>query len=245
MSLLEDAVAGQKGLEVVAHLREGHGPGVDVLDQRVGQVLVDAAGPEVVAVQTSAAGALVEDHQLLALLEAPDGRRQGADVHGLGRHVQQVVQDPADLAVEHADDAAADRHVDVQQLLDGQAEGMFLVHRRHVVEAVEVGDVLEVGAGLHQLLGAAVKQADVRVDPLDHFAVQLQHQAQHAVRGRVLGAEVDVELADRGFRDGRDVGRVVGHDQLPVFSSPGSAYLAPSQGDRKSNCRNSAIFTGS
>ena len=61
-------------------------------------------------------------------------------------------------------------------------EGMLLVHRRHVVEAVEIGDVLEVGARLHQLLGAAVQQADVRIDPLDDLAVQLQHKAQHAVR---------------------------------------------------------------
>ncbi len=108
VALLEDAVVGDQALDVVAGSsgRLSHHVG-DVVDQRGRQVLVDAARTEVVGVQASAAGALVEHHQLLALLEAPQRRRQGADVHGLGRHVQQVVQDPADLAEQHADQAAA------------------------------------------------------------------------------------------------------------------------------------------
>lgn len=189
-------------------LREGLGPGVDVLDQLRRQVLVDAARTEVVGVQASAASALVEHHQLLAFLEAPERRRQGADVHGLGRHVQQVVQDPADFRVQNPDDLATDRHLDAEQLLDGQAEGVFLVHRRHVVEAVEVRNVLQIGPRFHQLLGAAMQQADVRIDAFDDFAIQLQHQTQHAVRGRVLRAEVDVELANRRLRNGRNHGFV-------------------------------------
>ncbi len=44
-----------------------------------------------------------------------------------------------------------------QQLFHREAEGVLLVHRRDVVEAVEVADVLEIGACLDQLLGAAVK----------------------------------------------------------------------------------------
>jgi hypothetical protein len=37
---------------------------------------------------------------------------------------------------------------------------------------------------------------------LDDLAVELQHQAQHAVRRRVLRAEVDVEVADLLFDQG-------------------------------------------
>jgi len=40
------------------------------------------------------------------------------------------------------------------------------------------------------LLGAAMKQADVRIDPLHHLAVEFKHEAQDAVRGRMLGAEI-------------------------------------------------------
>ena len=68
-----------------------------------------------------------------------------------------------------------------------------------------------------------MQQADVRVDPLDDLAVQLQDQAQHAVGRRVLRAEIDVELADRSFRNLRGVGGVVSHHLASAaFSSPGS-----------------------
>ena len=39
----------------------------------------------------------------------------------------------------------------------------------------------------------------MRIDALDHLAVELQHEAQHAVRRRVLRAEVDREVADVVF----------------------------------------------
>ena len=75
---------------------------------------------------------------------------------------------------------------------------MLLVHRRDVVEPVEVADGLQVGLVLDQLLGAAMQEADVGIDALHDLAVELQHQAQHAVGGRMLRPEVDVEVC--GFR---------------------------------------------
>ncbi len=73
---------------------------------------------------------------------------------------------------------------------------MLLVHRRHVVEPVEIGQVLQVGAALHQLLGAAVQEPDMRVAALDDLAVEFEHQPQHAVRRRMLRPEIDVEVPD-------------------------------------------------
>ena len=35
----------------------------------------------------------------------------------------------------------------------------------------------------------------MRIDALDHLAVELQHEAQYAVRRRVLGPEIDGEIA--------------------------------------------------
>jgi hypothetical protein len=49
---------------------------------------------------------------------------------------------------------------------------------------------------LGELFGGAVQQADVRIGALDHFAVELQHEAQHAVRGRVLRPEVERVVLD-------------------------------------------------
>ena len=120
-------------------------------------------------------------------------------------------QDAADLAVEHADQLAADRHVDAEQPLDGQREGMLLVHRRDIVEPVEIGHRLQIGLRLDQLFGAAMQQADMRIDALDDLAVELEHQAQHAVGRRMLRPEIDVEVADRGLSH-----------HCFAFSSPGS-----------------------
>ena len=72
--------------------------------------------------------------------------------------------------------------------------------RRAVIEPVEIGQRLQVGLVLDQLLGAAVEQADMRIDALDDLAVELHDQAQHAVRRRMLRAEVDRVVADRPRR---------------------------------------------
>ena len=76
---------------------------------------------------------------------------------------------------------------------------MLLVHRRDVVEPVEVGQRLQVGLVLDQLLGAAVQEPDVGINALDHLAVEIQYQAQDAMRCRVLGPEIDGELAMSSF----------------------------------------------
>jgi hypothetical protein len=102
----------------------------------------------------------------------------------------QVVQEARDFVEHDADVLGAHRHGNAEQLFDRQHVGVLVGHHRHVVETVHVRHRLQVGAGFGQLLGAAVQQADVRVGALDHFAVELEHQAQHAVRGRVLRTEV-------------------------------------------------------
>jgi hypothetical protein len=49
---------------------------------------------------------------------------------------------------------------------------MLLVHRRDVIEPVEVRQRLQVGLVLDQLLGAAVQEPDVGINALDHLAVE-------------------------------------------------------------------------
>ena len=196
VALLEDAVADDELVEIVAHLEEGIAERLDVVDEIRRQILVHAAGPHVIGVHARAGGALVEHHQLLALLEAPERRRQGADVHRLRGDVEEMRKQAPDLGIEHADELTALRHLEPEQLLDGEAEGMLLVHRRDVIEPVEIRDRLQVGLGLDQLLGAAVEQPDMRIDALDDLAVELEHEAQDAVGGRVLRPEIDREVAE-------------------------------------------------
>ena len=68
-------------LDVVADFEERIAEGVDVGDKLGRQVLMHAAGPEIGGMHAAAARPLVEHHQLLALLEAPERRRQRADIH--------------------------------------------------------------------------------------------------------------------------------------------------------------------
>ena len=140
-------------------------------------------------------------------------------------------EDAADLAVEHADVLRARGHLNAAELLDGQGKGVLLIHRRDVVEAIEIGDGLRVRLVLDQLFGTTMQQADMRIDTLDHLAVEFKHQAQHAVRRRVLGPEVEVHVPGVWLGNGAHV--------LDAFSSPGRTYFAPSHGDMKSNLRKS------
>src|SRR5262249_9880881 len=88
VALLEDAVVGEQVFEIVADLQERIAEGVDVVDQLRRQILVHPADAKVRSMHAAAGGALIEDHQLLALLEAPQGRRERADVHRLRGDVE-------------------------------------------------------------------------------------------------------------------------------------------------------------
>ena len=249
--------AGQQLLEVVDELRKRQRPFGDPFLEPGGQVAVHAAVAEIVRVQPRAGRGLVELHQLLALLEAPKARRDRADVERVSRDVQQVVQDARDLGEQRADPLRALRHLDAEQLLGRQRERVLLRHRAHVVEPVEIRHRLHVGLVLDQLLGAAMQQADMRIGALDDLAVHLEDQPQHAVRGRVLRAEIHARgcrsrpVLPVPARDERRSAMTSVMDCPPLrgpscaFSSPGSDVIA-SHGDRKSNWRKSCVsFTGS
>jgi hypothetical protein len=104
-------------------------------------------------------------------------------------------QQAADLAIEHPDELAAPWNRNAEQPLDRERIRMLLIHRCDIVEPIEIGHILKVGARLHEFFGAAMQEADMRVDPLDHLAVELEHQAQHPMRRRMLRPEVDREVA--------------------------------------------------
>ena len=107
--------------------------------------------------------------------------------------------------------------VDPEQALDRERPGVLLVHRRDVVEPVEIGHVLKVGARLHQLFGAAMEEADMRIDALDDLAVEFEHEPQHAVGGRMLRSEVDREVAEV----------LVGHGRLARLLVAGQRRALP------------------
>src|ERR1051325_8132047 len=118
------------------------------------------------------------------------------------------------------------------------------------MEPVEIRDRLQIGLVLDQLFGAAMQKPDMGIYPGDDLAVQVQDQAQHAMRRRMLGAEIDGHLLVVGLMTLFVVERHRGHGFFPgspdvapgaiaAFSSPGRIWGAPSQGLMKSKSRNS------
>ena len=139
--------------------------------------------------------ALIEYAELLALLEAPGDGRQRAHIHHAGTDVQEVRHDPADFRIHHANKAGAAGHLYAQKFLDRETPGMFLVHRRAIIEPVEIRHALQVSLVLQQLFRAAMEQADMAIHAGHDLAVEIEDHAKHAVSGRVLGAEVQRKLA--------------------------------------------------
>ena len=90
-----------------------------------------------------------------------------------------------------ADHLGARRNRDPGQFLHRHEVGEIVHHAAQVIDAVGVRNVGVPGLALAHLLGAAVVEADLghRVDDL--LAVELQHNAQDAVRARMLRAEVE------------------------------------------------------
>src|SRR5580698_4883558 len=197
VALFEDAVLGQQLFKIVADFQERIAERRNIVDQLRRQILMHAADAEISGMHPRAGSALVEAHKLLALLEAPERRGERTDVHCLRGDIENVRQQPADFRIKYADNLAAPRHRNVEQLFGGQTERVLLVHRRDVVKPVEIRNRLQIGLLLDQLFSATMQQADMRIDTLDDFTVELQHQAQHAVSCRMLRPEVDCEIALR------------------------------------------------
>ena len=166
-----------------------------------GQVGGNATGTDEVVVHPQAGDLLEETQDLLALAPAVDHHADRTKVHAVGRHEQQVAAHAVQFAEQHPhpDGALGNVAVDTQQLLGGHAEDEFVVQRAEVVHAGDVGAALYVRQVLALLLHAGVQVADDRLATQHGFALQLQHQAQHAVGAGVLRPHVD----DHGLIVGR------------------------------------------
>ena len=103
----------------------------------------------------------------------------------------QVRRHPVQLGHQHADPGGARRQLDAEQRLGGQGEDQLVVQRREVVHPGHVGGALDVGQLLARLLHAGVQVADDRLGAQHRLAVELEHEAQHAVGRGVLGPHVD------------------------------------------------------
>ena len=149
-------------------------------------------------------GPLVKGHSLFANFEEPDVRRHRPNIHHMGAEIQAVIEDAGELCKQHADILGAERHFEIEQLLDRQHIAMLHAHRRNIIEPIKIGQRLQIGLVLDQLFGAAMEQTDMRIDAFDDLAIQLHDHPQHAMGRRMLRAEVDrivgnLDIADSGI----------------------------------------------
>ena len=153
-----------------------------------------ATRPHIGRMHPGARGTLIKHHQFFALFKAPERRRQGTDIHGLRRDIQQMRQKPPDFRKQDPDQLRPPWHGNPQKFLNRKRVSMLLIHRRDIIEPVKIRHRLQIRLRLDQLLRAAMKQSDMRINALDDLAIKLQHKTQHAMGRRMLRSEIDTEI---------------------------------------------------
>ena len=156
-------------------------------------MLLDAADADVAGHHACARGPLEEVEDLLALAEAVEKHRHGAQFKRTRAQPYQVAGDTLQLGQQDTQVLRALRDLvgDTQDLLDGQTEAQVVRERGEIVDAVRQRDRLGIGLRFARLLNARVEITDVGSGLHHGFSVQLEEHAKHAVRGRVLGSHVE------------------------------------------------------
>ena len=159
--------------------------------EAVRDVLDHAAHLEVARVHPLPGGHLEQVEDQLALAQAVQEDRDRAEVERAGAEPDQVRGDAVQLEMDHAQVLAAGRDLDLEQRLDGGAVGHRVEVVGQVVHALDDRDDLPVGLVLGRLLDPRVHVADDRFDVAHDLPLERHQQAQHAVGGGVMRAEVE------------------------------------------------------
>ena len=210
-ALQDDLVVGEQVVVLIDARRHLIGELLELLGPAARDVLGDAADLEVARVHALAGGLLEEVEDQLAVAEAVPEHRHRAEVQRARPEPHEVAHDPVELHVDDAQVLRARRHVDLEQRLGRAAEGIRVEEVREVVHALDDRDRLPVGLVLGRLLDAGVDVADDRLEIAHDLALERHEQAQHPVRGGMVGTHVEreqlmvhvvgAEALDRRHRD--------------------------------------------
>jgi hypothetical protein len=99
--------------------------------------------------------------------------------------------DSVQLHVDHSQVLRAARYLELDQALDRAAESLHLEEVGDVVHPFHERDDLPVGLVLAGFLDPGVQVADHRLEVPHQLSLELDHQPQHAVRGRMVRPDVD------------------------------------------------------
>ncbi len=156
-----------------------------------GRLHGEAADADVAGHHALAGDGLKEAENVFALAEGVKEDGERANVHGVRAQPDQVGVEAAELGKQNAQPLGLGGNLQAEQLFHGQAVTKIVGQRVKIVDAVGERNHLLVELGLAGLLDAGVQVADLGIDADNDFAVDLQHQAQNAVGGRVLRAHVN------------------------------------------------------
>ena len=160
------------------------------------QIVIQAANPDVIVQHPCAAHPFKQPLDMFAVAHEPQKRRVRANVQRVRADSQEVRGNPVQFSHQHADVFHPFRNLvfNAQHPFHAHRPHVFAVHGSHVVHAVHKRDGLVVGQRFGVFFKAAVQVADVRHHINHGFAIGHHFQPQHAVRGRVLRANVDDHL---------------------------------------------------
>jgi hypothetical protein len=82
------------------------------------------------------------------------------------------------------------RHIQVNQFFNRHHVSKVIAHRVHIIKAVAHHGSLGISLGFHVLLNTCMQKTDIRNAIDDGFAIELEQEAQDAMRGRMLRAHV-------------------------------------------------------
>ena len=154
-------------------------------------VVVEPADAVVAVGQAGAGDAFEQVENLLPVIEGIEQRGEAAQVEQEGAPPDEVAGDAVQFGGDDADILRARRHLELRGAFHGPHEAVGVGHRRQVINAAGVGEELRVGAVLAHLFLHPVDVAAHRFGADDVFAVHRHLDAQHAVGGGMLRAQVE------------------------------------------------------
>ena len=193
-TVLGDDVAGEYLVVFLDVFGENLEQSTYIVGKVGGEVLHHTAYARIVECHACATGLLEYIKDLFADAQCVEKHRGGSEVHAVCADEQAVRRDTRQLVHHHADHLGTARYLDVKGLLVEQAQAVVIDLTREIVKTVEEVKCLGILERLAEFLHAAVDIAHIYVDLLDGLAVDGGTEAQHTVRGRVLGADVHHEV---------------------------------------------------
>ena len=239
---LEDLVAHQQVFHLVAEAPHLGHHGVGLVDPAPRQIVLETADSVEVGMEPAAGHCLDLVEHPLAVAEGEEHRGEGTHLHAHVAQEQRHVGDAAELEQDGADPLGTGRGLDAHELLGGEDERHFVGEAAEPVDAVDQRGALRERADLAELLVAAVHVAHQRLGGDDLLAVKLAGDAQRAVRGGVLRADIERHVAGVELDVHPGVGGLRRHVRLlgaQISRSSGGAH-APAP-----DASNSAITSAS